>query len=253
MAKNHNFACDTAQNFTQALEFVEKNPAKYDLVFIDKKMPVMDGIELAQNLQKIDGFSAGIIIISGLDWVDIEGSFTKDADFAFLQKPLIWINVAEVMDNCIRKKLGNETKTIPVVPTVEDKPKFDGIFKKKKVLIAEDILINREIVVQMLSITKAIVDTAENGIEAIEKFAENKGNYDLILMDIQMPMMDGYRATQEIRKMPFEKAKSLPIIAMTANVFQEDIDKCLQAGMNSHIGKPINRDGLISKMAQYFG
>jgi len=140
-------------------------------------------------------------------------------------------------------------------PVEEDtaKPKFDGIFEGKRVLIVEDILISREIVAKMLEITKAEIDTAETGIEAIEKFVEAGGNYDLILMDIQMPMMDGYKATQEIRKMPFENAKTIPIIAMTAGIYQENVDECLNAGMNAHIGKPLNRDNLINKMAQYFG
>jgi len=251
MAKIYNFTCETTNNHERALELLEKNPAKYDIVFIDKRMPIMDGIELAQNLQKIDGFTAKIIIISGLDWIDIEGSFTKNADFAFLQKPFIWINVIEAIDNSMKKKLSDVTEKVPVAET-SPILKYDAIFEGKRILIAEDILINREIVIQMLAITKAKIDAAENGIEAIEKFCENHGNYDMILMDIQMPVMDGYNATTEIRKLSFERAASVPIIAMTANVFQEDIDKCLKVGMNSHIGKPINRDNLINKMAQYF-
>lgn len=133
------------------------------------------------------------------------------------------------------------------------KPKFYGIFEGKRILLVEDILITREIVSQMLSITKVKIDTAENGFEAIEKFTDADGNYDLILMDIQMPIMDGCTATQKIKNLPFERAKTTPIIAITANISPEDIEKYRNAGMISYIGKPINRDTLINKMAQYFG
>ncbi len=125
------------------------------------------------------------------------------------------------------------------------------IFAGKRILLAEDIEINREILIALLDGTGVEIVTAENGREAYELFAENPDSYDIIFMDIHMPEVDGYEATRRIRKMNFPKANTIPIIAMTANVFREDIEKCREAGMNDHIGKPIEIDEVIRKMKQY--
>jgi CheY-like chemotaxis protein len=152
------------------------------------------------------------------------------------------------MDNCLSRL---KTPDSTVKPQAAQSQKYDSIFNGKKILVVEDIEINCEIVLQMLAITKAKMDIANNGIEAIEKFGAANGEYDMILMDIQMPIMDGYKATKEIRKMPFENSKKVPIIAMTANAFNEDIERCLESGMNAHVGKPINRNVLIEKMSDF--
>jgi CheY-like chemotaxis protein len=101
--------------------------------------------------------------------------------------------------------------------------------------------------------TQLQIDCAENGTEAVRKFTADPACYDLIFMDIQMPQMDGYEATRHIRALDIPKAKSIPIIAMTANVFREDVEKCLEAGMNSHIGKPLNYDEVLEKLKSYLG
>jgi CheY-like chemotaxis protein len=119
----------------------------------------------------------------------------------------------------------------------------------KTILIAEDLEINREIAVALLEPTGANIITTENGKCATEKFKE--GGIDLILMDLQMPEMDGFEATRVIREMEGNAGKRIPIIAMTANVFKEDISKCLAAGMNDHIGKPIRIDEMLQKIAKY--
>jgi signal transduction histidine kinase len=128
---------------------------------------------------------------------------------------------------------------------------IDGVFAGRRILLAEDVEINREIVLALLEPTQLQIDCAENGAEAVRIFAETTDNYDLILMDVQMPNMDGYEATRRIRAMDAQRAKTVPIVAMTANVFQEDIDKCLQAGMNGHIGKPIDLDEVLKKLREY--
>ncbi len=97
------------------------------------------------------------------------------------------------------------------------------------------------------------IECAENGVEAIRKFSETPHAYDLIFMDIQMPEMDGYEATQRIRALDIPEAQTIPIIAMTANVFREDVEKCLEAGMNDHVGKPLNFDEVLGKLYFYFG
>jgi len=115
-------------------------------------------------------------------------------------------------------------------------------------LLAEDIEINREIVMALLEPTLIEIDCAENGAEAVALFSADPDKYNIIFMDLQMPEMDGYEATRTIRALDFEKAKNIPIIAMTANVFKEDIEKCLEAGMNDHIGKPVDFDAVLQAL-----
>jgi PAS domain S-box-containing protein len=133
----------------------------------------------------------------------------------------------------------------------EAAPDITGLFAGRCVLLAEDMEINRKIVLMLFEPTKLKIDCAENGAEAVRKFSAEPDRYDLIFMDIQMPEMDGYEATRRIREMDIPKAKSIPIIAMTANVFREDVEKCLAAGMNNHIGKPLNFDKVLEKIKSY--
>ncbi|MCL2270376.1 MAG: response regulator, partial [Treponema sp.] len=131
------------------------------------------------------------------------------------------------------------------------------VFKGHKVLLAEDVEINREIVMALVSPTQLEVDYAVNGLETVAMFAESPEKYELILMDVQMPEMDGYEATTKIREI--EKnleaqnpgRKPIPIIAMTANVFREDIEKCFNIGMNDHIGKPIDMNEFFRTLRKY--
>ena len=129
------------------------------------------------------------------------------------------------------------------------KPQYD--FGGHTILVAEDIDINREIMSAILEKTGICVEYAENGKKAVSMFRESSGRYDLILMDINMPEMDGFEATRQIRALDFAEAKSIPIIAMTANVFKEDIEKCISSGMNDHTGKPVDAAELLNKINQY--
>jgi CheY-like chemotaxis protein len=128
---------------------------------------------------------------------------------------------------------------------------LEGRFAGCRILLAEDVDINREIVKTILEPTGVLIDEAENGHIVFDTFAANPSDYDLILMDIQMPGMGGYEATRLIRAMDIVKAREIPIIAMTANVFNEDIEQCLAAGMNEHIGKPIDFDALLTLLEKY--
>jgi len=129
--------------------------------------------------------------------------------------------------------------------------RFDGAYKGRRLLLAEDVEINREIVLTLLEPTLLEIECAENGTQAVSMFAEAPEKYDIILMDIQMPEMDGYEATRRIRALDIPAAKKIPIVAMTANVFREDIEKCLEAGMNDHLGKPLDINAVMEKLHTY--
>ncbi len=128
---------------------------------------------------------------------------------------------------------------------------IDVCFKGYSILLAEDIEINREIIIALLESTQLEIDCAKNGVEAVKMFSDTPSRYDLILMDVQMPEMDGLEATRRIRSLGFEKATEIPIIAMTANVFREDVEKCLEVGMNAHLGKPLNIEEVYKKLQNY--
>jgi len=128
---------------------------------------------------------------------------------------------------------------------------IDGIFAGHRILLAEDVDINREIVQTLLEPTQLGIDCAVNGKEAVRIFSETPDKFDMIFMDIQMPEMDGYEATRRIRALDNPKAKTIPIIAMTANVFREDIEKCLAAGMNNHVGKPLDFMEVMKRLHTY--
>jgi CheY-like chemotaxis protein len=138
-----------------------------------------------------------------------------------------------------------EIKTEATVET----PDLSGV----NIILAEDMEINREIFIALLEETHITIDSAENGLIAVSKFRENPEKYDLIIMDVQMPEMDGYEATRTIRAMDTLKAKNIPIIAMTANAFKEDVDRCLDAGMNDHLAKPIDEKSVMEKITRYSG
>jgi CheY-like chemotaxis protein len=129
----------------------------------------------------------------------------------------------------------------------EDANAFAGY----RILLAEDVEINREIVLALFEPCKLDIRCAENGIEAVKMFDDGPGNYDMIFMDVQMPEMDGYEATRRIRASNHPQAKQIPIVAMTANVFREDVEKCLEAGMNDHVGKPLDTGEILSKLRKF--
>jgi CheY-like chemotaxis protein len=126
-----------------------------------------------------------------------------------------------------------------------------GLFAGRRILLVEDVEINREIVQALLETTQLQIDCAENGLQAVYMFTQNPRKYDMIFMDVQMPEMDGYEATRQIRALTIPEAKNIKIIAMTANVFREDVEKCLEAGMDNHVGKPLNIDEVVDKMLAY--
>jgi CheY-like chemotaxis protein len=242
MARLH-ITCDLAESGEVAIAMIARN-SLYDMYFIDWKMPGMDGIQTAQKIKEMGaGKSSVVALISGADWNQIEQDAQKAKIDRFLQKPLFR---SEIVD-CLNTYFG----TVPEKP---DSPAaaFDD-FSRYRALLAEDVEINREIVLALLEPTGISVDCAENGIAAVEMVQSASEPYDLVLMDVQMPEMDGYEATRKIREheATMEKPPHVPIIAMTANVFREDIEKCLQAGMDNHVGKPLDFGDVLEKLKIY--
>jgi CheY-like chemotaxis protein len=159
----------------------------------------------------------------------------------------------------VKAERGKKNSTSMLAPGTEglddggEGPETDtyGRFAGKKLLLAEDVEINREILLSLLEDTGLSIDCAENGVEAVEMIAAAPDKYDAILMDVQMPKMDGLEATRLIRTVTTQRLKNLPIIAMTAHVFKSDIEECLKAGMNDHIGKPIDIDDVMKKLNKH--
>jgi CheY-like chemotaxis protein len=230
--------CDVASSGEEALTLISEN-GSYNLYFIDWNMLFMDGIELTRQIKKDFPGNEVIVMISSVDWTIIETEAKAAGVNRFLQKPLFSTAIVECINDILGKAedSGAEAKTC----------NFDGC----RVLLAEDVEINREIVLALLEPTLLNIDCAGNGAEAVKLFSSNPEQYDMIFMDIQMPEVDGYEATRRIRALDIPKAKKVPIIAMTANVFREDIENCLEAGMDDHVGKPLDLNEVMEKLRKY--
>lgn len=208
----------------------------FDLVLIDWQMPDINGIETARRIRKIIPSHVPIMILTAYDIDAIEEEGIQAGIDGFLQKPFFLSNFKNIIGSLKTEK-----------PALEETIAQDNILAGKQILAAEDNELNSEILLELLEMTGASCDLAKNGQEALEKFRQSSpGQYDVILMDIQMPVMNGYDATRAIRKCGHPQATAIPIIAMTANAFSEDVKDALDAGMNEHLSKPIDMDHLKS-------
>jgi len=180
--------------------------------------------------------------MSATEWSFLKDEAERIGIDKFLPKPLFPSQIMDVI---------NIIYGAPQQKPLDEQSDNNENFEGKHILLAEDIEINREIVQVLLEPLLLTIDCAENGEEAVRMFSESPDKYDMIFMDLQMPIMDGYEATRTIRRLNIPKAKTIPIVAMTANVFREDIEKCLAAGMNSHVGKPLNLSDVLSKLRTY--
>ena len=242
IARRYNFHCEVASDGAEAFGKL-KSAGHYDVFFVDWQMQGLSGVGLAQKIREEGEDDAPIVMISSAEWSDIE----KDARAAgvdkFVRKPLFESVIIEMISDCLR---ADETsgKTFE-----SDAPDYSDYH----ILLAEDNEINREIVRALLEPTGVQITSAENGVIVLNTFAENPELYDMIFMDMQMPELDGSAATVKIRALEHPYAKRIPIVAMTANVFREDIERCLNAGMNDHTGKPLDYKDVLEKMRKYLG
>ena len=242
LGKQMGLTCDAAGSGREAMEML-KQSGGYDICFLDWKMPEMNGIELSREIRESGLHEPVIIMITAYDWISIEQEARAAGVNGFLTKPLFPSNIAD----CINSHIG--ARIISSAENLELKPA--ETFEGRHILLVEDIEINREIVMALLEPTQIKIDCAVNGVEAVRIFSESPEIYDMIFMDIQMPEMDGFTATRHIRALDITKAGEIPIVAMTANVFREDIERCLDAGMNGHIGKPIDFEEMLGVLDKY--
>lgn len=228
------------ESIVRAREAYEEGD-EFKAYIIDWLMPDMNGIETVRRIRKVIGDSTPIIILTAYDWSDIETEAREAGVTAFVSKPLFMSELREVL-------------TRPIITKAKKKEVGDDVdLNGKRILLVEDNDLNQEIASEILSNLGLVVDTANDGIAAVEKVASSpSGSYDLVLMDIQMPNMDGYTATREIRKLPDSSKADIPIVAMTANAFDEDKEKAFTCGMNGFISKPINIKILISTLKTIF-
>ncbi|MBR3747154.1 MAG: response regulator, partial [Selenomonadaceae bacterium] len=209
---------------------------------IDWLMPEQNGIETVRQIRRVVGMTAPVIILTAYDYSDIELEAKQAGVTTFCTKPLFMSD----LKNALSRAIGGQT---------EDK-KADDLsatnLDGKRVLLVEDIEVNREIAKAVLEEIGLDVDDADDGTVAVEKFRNAPPNhYDLILMDVQMPKMNGYEATRAIRALSREDAHTIPIVAMTANAFEEDKDNALKAGMNDHLAKPLDIPKLLATLTKY--
>ena len=230
----------------KAIQMIEESHNKkndYHFVLIDWKMPGMDGIQTIHEIRNRVGQDIPVFLISAYDYSDLEKEISAELIEGFISKPLfkstLYYRLIQYADGYTMEG--------------EKKEEQEADFSGKRVLLAEDMEINWEVASAILSITGMELEWAVNGKECLEKFQSSEvGYYDAILMDIRMPVMNGYDATMAIRKLD-RKDNNLPIIAMTADAFVGDIQKCMECGMNAHIQKPIDLKECISVLQKYLG
>jgi CheY-like chemotaxis protein len=234
---------DTCFSGAEAMNMLEVHHAKhepYNLVLLDWKMPEMDGIEVAKEIRKKYDRETTVIILTSFNWDEIMDEAMHIGVDSFLAKPLFASNVIDEFERIARK---NNMSLY--------KEKKRTSLKGKRILLAEDVEINAEIMEQIILMKEAMIEHAANGRIVLEMFANSEvGYYDAILMDIRMPEMDGLEATASIRALDRPDAKEIPIIALTANAFDEDVQRSLQVGMNAHLSKPVEPEHLYRTLEE---
>ena len=232
-------ACDTADSGAAGLRKVQLRHARrepYDLILVDWKMPEMDGVETTRRIRSMVGHDSAIVILTSYNWDDIVDEAREAGVDSFVPKPLFAGTVMDEFREAFRRK--NESHAAG---------KAD--LRGRRVLLAEDMVVNAEIMVMVLGMREVAVDVAENGRIAVELFSTHpEGYYDAILMDMRMPEMDGLEATRAIRSLDRPDAATIPIIALTANAFDEDAQRSMQAGLNAHLSKPVEAETLFDTL-----
>ena len=232
-------SCDTALTGIEGIRLIETRHARrepYDLVLVDWKMPELDGIETTRRIREAVGYEMPVIILTSYNWEDVADEAREAGVDSFVRKPLFASTVMEEFRRAFKVRSSKQEK---------EAADLTG----KRILLAEDMALNAEIIQMILSIRDVEVEHAENGQIAVDMFAEHEpGYYDAILMDMRMPVMNGLEASKLIREMDRPDAAEIPIIALTANAFDEDVQRSMQAGLNAHLSKPVEADILYKTL-----
>ena len=230
--------CLSGEDALHMLEVAHTKHLPYNLVLLDWKMPEMDGLEVARQIRGRYDKETTVIILTSFNWDEIMDEALHAGVDSFLAKPLFASNVIDEFERIARKNNMNLFKE-------RERAELKG----RHILLAEDMPVNAEIMMMVLSMREMEVEHAENGRIAVEMFARHaEWYYDAILMDMRMPEMDGLEATRRIRSMDRPDAKTVPIIALTANAFDEDVQRSMQAGLNAHLSKPVEPDALFETL-----
>ena len=240
--KQVDITCEVVPSGAEALDLVKVRHARredYDLVLVDWKMPDMDGIETTRQIRAVVGNETPIIILTSYNWDEVVDEAREAGVDTFTSKPLFAGNVLDEF----REAFKNKNAAL-----FANRADLQG----RRVLLAEDVPVNAEIMVMVLAMREIEAELAENGRIAVEMYSNHPaGYYDAILMDMRMPEMDGLEATRAIRASGREDAKTIPIIALTANAFDEDVQRSLQAGLNAHLSKPVEPDALFNALESF--
>ena len=236
----HADVCKSGEEAMRMLELQHLKQQPYNLVLMDWKMPGMDGLETSRQVREHFDNETTVVILTTYNWDDILDEAQSVGVDGFLAKPLFARNVVDEFERIAKR---NDMSLF------KEKQRAD--LEGRRILLAEDMEINAEILMDILEIEGMETDHAENGKIAVDMFAESEqGTYDAILMDVRMPVMDGLEATSTIRALERPDAKKIPIIALTANAFDEDVQRSLQAGMNAHLTKPVESEYLHQTLAE---
>lgn len=237
-------AADITLSGKQAIEMVKLHQARqepYNLILVDWRMPELDGIEVTRRVRKIIGDESAIIILTAYSWEEVIDEALQAGVDRFMAKPLFATTVMDEFSQALEQKK---------LLQADEKELVD--LTGKRILLAEDMFVNAEIVKEILKMQDMEVDHGENGQQVLDMFAKSPPNYyDAVLMDIRMPIMDGLTAAEKIRALDRDDAKTVPIIALTANAFDEDVQRSLQAGMNAHLTKPVEPEHLYQTLTEY--
>ena len=234
-------SCLSGEEALRMIDVAHGKLEPYDLILMDWKMPEMDGVTTTREIRSRYADESTIVILTTYNWDDIMEEAIESGVDGFMSKPLFASSVLSEFQKIVKRK------------GVPDRPKPVDL-AGRHILIAEDVAINAEILEQVLAMRDMRTDRASNGQEAIDLFAASElGYYDAVLMDVRMPVLDGLQATAAIRKLERRDAREVPIIALTANAFDEDVQQSLQIGMSAHLSKPVEIEQLYSTLEQLIG
>ena len=234
-------AVNSAQAVINAEKIAQNTHKHFDVIFIDFNLTDMNTVELLEQLiGKVEKTSLAMTG-SLRDWNKIEDKLKLLGVKRFIAKPLFPSDIFDTISEVVGKTINKSNLSASATKDIPDLSEIN-------LLLAEDVQINQEIFISLMEDTGVKIDTVENGLEAVRAFEAQPNKYDIIVMDLQMPEMDGYEATRAIRGMNNPRGKTIPILAMTANAFKEDVEKCIEAGMNDHVAKPIDINATMQKI-----